>query len=282
MVHCKKDVYKGKRSFRFLNFWVKHPDYKKIIEEEWAIKNRLIRLNKQNFSNIGQQVKDQKELLRNLQKDLQLDPLNYILFEEEKAMNKHLRKLIYYEESFYKQRSRIQWLRLGDSNTKFFHNSIKQRRTKNNISIIKLDNGYLTRDITEDEVKRAVFSIGSEKATGPDGFNSVFFKNSWDIMKQDIMKVVQDAFTSVNYAESLGDFRPISCCNVIYKVISKVLTCRISPLLCNLVSANHSAFIPKRTIAHNIMLAHDLVRNYHIKSGPPRCLLKIDLKKAYD
>ncbi|XP_050207447.1 uncharacterized protein LOC126656868 [Mercurialis annua] len=60
------------------------------------------------------------------------------------------------------------------------------------------------------------------------------------------------------------------------------MTTRISPILSRLVSDNQSAFVPKRSIAHNIMLAHDLVRNYHVNSGTPRFLLKIDLKKAYD
>ncbi|XP_050238425.1 uncharacterized protein LOC126687917 [Mercurialis annua] len=126
-----------------------------------------------------------------------------------------------------------------------------------------------------------------------------FYKHSWGVIKGDIIKAVQEAFqngkilkninsTSVVVipkspnAENLGDFRPIACCNVIYKIITKILSSRLSPILCNIVSENRSAFVPKRSIAHNIMLAHDLTRNYHRDVGSPRCIIKIDLKKAYD
>ncbi|XP_050211423.1 uncharacterized protein LOC126661614 [Mercurialis annua] len=92
----------------------------------------------------------------------------------------------------------------------------------------------LTREVLVEEVKQAVFSIGSDKAAGPDGYNSFFYKSTWDILSADLTK------------------------------------------------ANQSAFVPKRCIAHNIMLAHELVKNYHRNNGTPRCLLKIDLRKAYD
>ncbi|XP_050217445.1 uncharacterized protein LOC126668286 [Mercurialis annua] len=83
-------------------------------------------------------------------------------------------------------------------------------------------------------------------------------------------------------AESLGDFRPNACCNVLYKVISKILTNIIIHILYKLISENQSAFISNRSIAFNIMLAHEIVRNYHSNKGLSRCLLNIYLKKTYD
>jgi hypothetical protein len=80
----------------------------------------------------------------------------------------------------------------------------------------------------------------------------------------------------------MGDFRPIACCTVIYKCITKLLSNRILPILDSLISRNQSAFIPGRNIAENVLLAQELVRNYHRKDGKPRCTLKIDLMKAYD
>jgi len=80
----------------------------------------------------------------------------------------------------------------------------------------------------------------------------------------------------------MGDFRPIACCTVIYKCINKLLSNRILPILDSMISRNQSAFIPGRNIAENVLLAQELMRNYHRKDGKPRCTLKIDLMKAYD
>ncbi|XP_050238208.1 uncharacterized protein LOC126687695 [Mercurialis annua] len=288
-----------------------------------------------------------RSILEKQQIDIQRDPSNHLLIYEERAMAVHFRFLLSCEESFYKQKSRIQWLNLGDSNTKYFHNSVKQRRITNCIPLIKLEDGSiisskeeihkeitrfysnlfrredttrshidsnrfrtgitLTDDegtnlqniITEMEVKNAVFSIGCDKAACPDGFNGHFFKVTWDITKDDLVKTVQEAFNSgtilrqlnsttitvipkTSNADSLSDFKPSACCNVLYKIISKVITNRLSPLLCKIVAPNQSAFVPNRSIAYNIMLAHELVKNYHTNKEYPRCLLKIHLKKAYD
>jgi len=65
----------------------------------------------------------------------------------------------------------------------------------------------------------------------------------------------------------MGDFRPIACCNVVYKCITKILSNRMLPFLDSMVSRNQSAFIPGRNIAENVLLALELVRNYHRKDG---------------
>ncbi|XP_050238227.1 uncharacterized protein LOC126687715 [Mercurialis annua] len=354
---------KEKNSFKFFNFWSIHPEFRKIVEDEWsksynghymyqcvqklkAMSFSLSKLNRQHFFDISQKVNIQRSNLEKLQIDIQRDPSNHLLIDEERAMAVHFRFLLSCEESFYKQKSRIQWLNLGDSNTKYFHNSVKQRMITNCIPLIKLEDGSiisskeeihkeitrfysnlfrredttrshidsnrfrtgitLTDDegtnllnrITEMEVKNAVFSICSDKAAGPDGFNGHFFKVTWDITKDDLVKTVQESFNSgtilrqlnstaitvipkTSNVDSLPDFRPIACCNVLYKIISKVII-GLALLLCKIVAPNQSAFVPNRSIAYNIMLAHELVKNYHTNKEYPRCLLKIDLKKAYD
>ncbi|GJS81490.1 hypothetical protein Tco_0748031 [Tanacetum coccineum] len=156
--------------------------------------------------------------------------------------------------------------------------------------------------------------------------------------------------------QKVNDYRPISCCNVIYECISKILTNRIiegikeargSPrcafkvdiqkaydtvdwrflgfilkcfgfhstmikwimacvtsasfsicingnvhgkILTNriiegikeVVSENQSAFVPGRRILDNILLSQELMHNYHLKRGSPRCAFKVDIQKAYD
>lgn len=79
----------------------------------------------------------------------------------------------------------------------------------------------------------------------------------------------------------ITDYRPISCYNVSYKVISKILVNRIRTILDDIILKNQSAFIPRKMISKNIMLAHELLRGYH-KDKLGYCALKIDLQKAYD
>ncbi|GJS48359.1 histidine kinase 3, partial [Tanacetum coccineum] len=80
----------------------------------------------------------------------------------------------------------------------------------------------------------------------------------------------------------VSEFRPVACCNVIYKCISKILTNRIKHGLNNIVNINQSAFIPRRHIQDNIQLAQELMRGYNRKNSPKRCAMQIDIQKAYD
>jgi hypothetical protein len=57
---------------------------------------------------------------------------------------------------------------------------------------------------------------------------------------------------------------------------------RLVPGLNEVISPNQGAFIPRRSIAENILLAQALVNDYHNDHGSPRCTLKVDLMKAYD
>ncbi|XP_022030899.1 uncharacterized protein LOC110931834 [Helianthus annuus] len=107
----------------------------------------------------------------------------------------------------------------------------------------------MVRDVTDEEIKGAMFSIAGNKAPGPDGFTSVFFKRSWDIVGDDVCRAVKDFFRN-----GLGD----------------------------IVSINQSAFVPGRKISDNILLTQELMHNYHRNVGPPRCAFKVDIQKAYD
>lgn len=82
----------------------------------------------------------------------------------------------------------------------------------------------------------------------------------------------------------LKDFRPISLCNIIYKVVSKCLVNRLRPLLDELVSQSQSAFVPGRMITDNALLAfecfHSIQKNSNLNKGA--CAYKLDLSKAYD
>jgi hypothetical protein len=55
---------------------------------------------------------------------------------------------------------------------------------------------FLLADVSNDDIKKALFSIGDAKSPGPDGYSSLFFKSSWDVVGQDLCATVQDFFKS--------------------------------------------------------------------------------------
>ncbi|KAK1429871.1 hypothetical protein QVD17_12158 [Tagetes erecta] len=159
--------------------------------------------------------------------------------------------------------------------------------------------GNMVRSVTDMEIKNAMFAIGDHKAPGPDGYSAAFFKHAWPILGKDVTLAVKDFFLTgrllqewnhtlialipkVQSPSYVNDYRPIACCNVVFKCISKIVADRMKMCLDSIVSANQSAFVPGRRISDNILLTQELMHNYHRKYGPPRCAFKVDIQKAYD
>ena len=81
---------------------------------------------------------------------------------------------------------------------------------------------------------------------------------------------------------NIRDFRPISCCSVIYKCVTKIIANRLKPCLPAIIRGSQSAFVSGRSITDNILLAQELVRGYGRSNLSARCAIKIDLQKAFD
>ena len=118
--------------------------------------------------------------------------------------------------------------------------------------------------------------IGSDKAPGLDGFNSYFFKKSWDFIKNDVCTFIHEFFNTsrmhtplnctvitlipkIHNATRVKDFRHIACCTMLYKIISKILTNRLQRVIGEVVNEAQSGFIPGRHIADNILLVTELI-----------------------
>lgn len=83
-------------------------------------------------------------------------------------------------------------------------------------------------------------------------------------------------------AKTNKDFRPIVGCSTFYKVISKILTAGLGNVLSSIISKSQAAFVPGQKIHNYILLAAELIKGYSRKSGTPRCMIQLDLQKAYD
>ena len=117
--------------------------------------------------------------------------------------------------------------------------------------------------MTREEAKQVVMGTKSFKAPIPDGFQPFFFKKYWHIVGDDVWKLVSDAFTSgtldyrlmetlivpipkVEHPSRFTKLRPISLCNVIYKVITKVMVNCLHPHLDELIGPFQSRSVPGR------------------------------------
>lgn len=78
------------------------------------------------------------------------------------------------------------------------------------------------------------------------------------------------------------DLRPISCCNTMLKMITKLLAKRVKLVLDEVVSDLQGAFILGRSLTHNVAVAIEILKGYGTRRVSARCAFKIDLYKAYD
>jgi hypothetical protein len=150
-------------------------------------------------------------------------------------------------------------------------------------------------------VIEALESIGDLKAPGPDGMPSIFYKKFWDVVGEKVSKEVLDVLRGgpmpenwndtcvvlipkVKDPESMKDLRPISLCNVVYKIVSKMLANRLKQILPEIISPNQSAFVPGRLITDNILVAYECTHFMKNKRGGQEgyAAVKLDMSKAYD
>ncbi len=160
------------------------------------------------------------------------------------------------------------------------------------------DRANLAAPFSHEELRKAVFQLGGDKAPGPDGFPLCFYQAFWDILKEDIHKIFQELHNGacctgpIDYSfvclipkkegpTRANDFRPVCLINGIQKIISKVLANRLAPVLHPLISQCQSAFLKGRSISDAFATAAEIV-GWTSRAKIEGVGVKVDFEKAYD
>ena len=162
-------------------------------------------------------------------------------------------------------------------------------------------NETLTRPYTAMDVNTALKQMKPLTAPGADGLPPVFYQSQWHRIGEDVTKGVLSCLNSGKLIRSINhtnitlipkvkspkkvtEYRPISLCNMLYKIISKVVANRLKTILPSIISETQSTFVPGHLITDNILVAFE---TFHYMQNNRRgkkrqVALKLDMSKAYD
>ncbi|WMV07308.1 hypothetical protein MTR67_000693 [Solanum verrucosum] len=133
----------------------------------------------------------------------------------------------------------------------------------------------LTTEVSDLEIVAAIKGMPLDKTPGVDGFPIEFFIQHWSLIKTDVIDAVME------FLKTGRMLKAFSCTAI--SLVPKVSTpTQVKRVIGTLVSPAQTAFIEGRSIIDNIMFSHELLKWYSRKGLSPRCVMKIDLRKAYD
>ena len=156
----------------------------------------------------------------------------------------------------------------------------------------------LSKPITNVEIQQAMFIMAAFKSPRVNGLHVGFYQNLWSVVGESVCNFAREFFESgilsegindtllalvpnVQHPEPLAQLRPISVCNVSYKVITKTLTNRLKGIMGSIIGPNQCNFVPGRHITDNILIYQEVLHSMRKKrTGEGFMMIKIDLEKA--
>nr|XP_009786204.1 PREDICTED: uncharacterized protein LOC104234350 [Nicotiana sylvestris] len=259
LVKCSTSEQPVIKYFKFLNFWIDRPNFKTIVQEAWNIdvegnymrrlqlklkqvSSKLSQWSREKIGSVFDQVKEWEHKMQDLETEYIDNDVEDLRPQVHKAQAEHT-KWLKCEESILKQRANIKWIEEGDSNTKYFHAIINERRRRTSIHRIQRSDGQwingeedIAREavkyfsamfkdegeldlqhldcIDQKEIRKAVFDLNSNSSPGPDGFGGSFYQSCWDIIKLELIEFIQQFFGGAE----LSRFFTISCLILLPKV----------------------------------------------------------------
>ncbi|KAA3468221.1 reverse transcriptase [Gossypium australe] len=151
------------------------------------------------------------------------------------------------------------------------------------------------------EIQKALKRMGHAKAPGYDGFPALFFQKYWHIVGKDVeefcLGVLNEGkdLDSVNRIDivlipktpnpsNLVNFRPISLCTILYKLVAKTIANRLQGFVGQCIDSAQSAFVPGRLISDNVLIAYEILHTLRQKRSGKKGFMavKLDMSKAYD
>lgn len=166
--------------------------------------------------------------------------------------------------------------------------------------LFDVDKNSLDEMVRPKEIKSTLWSMKPHKAPGPNRLHAGFFQRFWHTVGGSITKEVLRAFPDRNIPdylnkihivlipemqgpEAIVNYRPISLCNLVYKIISKIIVARIRPFLDRLICLYEAAFVRGRRGVDNFIIVQELIHSIGRTKGKNGLMvIKIDLEKAYD
>ncbi|XP_059290764.1 uncharacterized protein LOC132044295 [Lycium ferocissimum] len=260
-LECNSNALPIVKSFKFLNFWTNHHTFIEVI----ATIEDTIKVKELQFKNNASRE-------------------NRMQLHQAQA---ELTKFLHLEE----ERNKLTLKRIQDLTGTWLENEVDigyERRTKK-------DEGVAI----ESEVKKAVLSLNGDGASGHDGFTGHFYRSLWEVIKLDVLQMVRSFFcgseipqfiTHTNLVlfpkkaviNNFSDMRPIILSSFSNKILSKVLQNRLIKVLPNIISNNQTGFVKGRSIAENILLAQEIIRDINMRAKHTNVVIKLDMAKAYD
>ena len=162
-------------------------------------------------------------------------------------------------------------------------------------------NKCLIRHFSQEEIKCALNQMVLLKAPDPNGMPPIFFQEFWSDIGDDVVHAVLSCLNSgslfpglnhtfislipkIKNPEFITEFQPIALCNMLYKLVSNVLTNRLKKVLPHIISESQRAFQSNKAISDNILVAFETLHHMKHKKGGKvgHLALKLDISKAYD